>query len=244
MQPPGKSEIDPEHRLESLDVMVVAAYGMILPEAILNRPRYGCINVHASLLPRWRGAAPIQRAILAGDRETGITIMQMDAGLDTGDILYQAPCPIRSDDTAGSLHDTLAALGGKCLLNVLERLAARDLTAVPQSEAGATYADKIRKEEARIDWSRPAVEIDRRIRAFNPAPLAYTVLEDVTLRIWQAMILNGAKTAPPGTIAGYSAAGLDISTGDGILRVLKLQLPGKKVLACRDFYHGNPRLWQ
>lgn len=245
LQPSQKADIDPDGHLVDFDLMVVAAYGMILPEAILNRPRLGCINVHTSLLPRWRGAAPIQRAILAGDAETGITIMQMDAGLDTGPILYQRALPIQPEDTAGSLHDRLAILGGECLLASLDQLSAGSALPEPQPDTGVTYADKIRKEEALLDWSRPAVEIERRVRAFNPAPVARAVVAGIEFRVWRAEVLKDQNAATaPGSVAGYSAAGLDVATGNGVLRVVQLQLPGKKVLDCRDFYNGNPRLWR
>ena len=227
--------------LAKLDVLVVAAYGMILSEKILKCPGYGCINIHTSLLPRWRGAAPIQHAILAGDKETGITIMQMDAGLDTGDILYQEACPVYDDDTSGLLHDRLADLGFKCLLNTLDMIFKKQTHPRRQDNSLATYAAKILKADAKIDWNRPVQEIHRLIRAMNPSPVAYTEFNDTTLRIWEAKVLDqDTSDIEPGAVINYSADGLDISTKDKALRVCKLQLPGKLALDCRDFYNGNP----
>lgn len=220
------------------DIMVVVAYGLILPQNILSTPRLGCINVHASLLPRWRGAAPIQRAIQAGDRETGITIMQMNAGLDTGNMLLRSACPILADDTAASLHDRLAELGAKLLLQVLAQLAAGDVTAEAQNEALACYAQKLNKAEAEIDWQQPAVVLERQIRAFNPWPVAYTTLADGRrLRVWLAQCLSeylttdARSTAMPGQIIGLTKDGIDVVTGAGVLRLLQVQLPGGKAVA-------------
>ncbi len=240
-QPQRPAEIDADQQLAELDAFVVAAYGMILPENILTRPRWGCINVHASLLPRWRGAAPIQRAIQAGDEETGISIMRMDAGLDTGNILLQRSCPIHSHDTAGSLHARLAVLGASALLEALHGLAENSLQERKQDEARASYAGKISKEEAKIDWSQSAGQIERNIRAFNPAPVAHSSLNNVAMRIWAAGVLDGQNCrAAPGTVLGYSREGIDVATGDFPLRILSLQLPGKKIISAQDFYNAHP----
>lgn len=214
------------------DLMVVAAYGLILPKAVLDIPRLGCLNVHASLLPRWRGAAPIQRAILAGDRETGITIMQMEEGLDTGPMRYRVHCPISANDTAASLHDRLALLGGEALVAALELLEENALPSEPQDEADATYAIKLSKEEARLDWSRPASELARAIRAYNPVPIAFTILGGQTVRVWEASTLEETTTAPPGMIIAADRNGLRVSAGDGsVLQLETLQLPGGKPLS-------------
>jgi len=243
-QPANPAALGADRLLGQLDVLVVAAYSMILPPPVLSRPRFGCINVHTSLLPRWRGAAPIQRAILAGDTETGITIMQMDAGLDTGDILYQQSCPILADDTAGSLHDRLAVLGGECLVTVLDMLAQGTLRPARQDPGGVTYAEKISKEEARIDWQKPAEEIERQVRAFNPYPVAFTELAGKTIRVWQAAVIHrAAGEEPAGRVVSYTPEGIDITTADKVLRLLRVQLPGKKPVGARDFYNGNPALF-
>jgi len=244
-QPLNRAELLDDRSLEQVDLLIVAAYGMILPEALLSRPRFGCINIHTSLLPRWRGAAPIQRAILAGDQETGITIMQMDSGLDTGDILYQQTCPILATDTSGSLHEKLAFIGSECILTVLNRLQNGSLEPVQQDTVGVTYANKIQKSEAEINWANTAAVIDRQIRAFNPAPVAYTTLNNQAMRIWQAQVLDQSVTASaPGTILQYSPEGIDVSTTDKVIRIERLQLPGKKTVGIRDFFNGNPGFWK
>jgi methionyl-tRNA formyltransferase len=223
------------------DVLVTAAYGLKLPPAVLSAPRYGCINVHASLLPRWRGAAPIQRAIQAGDQVTGITIMQMDGRLDTGDILLQRTCPIRVDETGGTLHDRLAALGAECILETLDALVEHRLQPRPQGETGVTYAPRITREDAQIDWRRPAREIERTIRALNPAPIAQTTLNGVEMRIWSAAVIAmPAHGAAPGRIIAVSGEGLDVATGDGAVRISRLQLPGRKPISAADFLNANP----
>ncbi len=229
-----------QDRLTEIDLMVVAAYGMLLPETILNAPKYGCINVHTSLLPRWRGAAPIQRAIQAGDKETGITIMQMDSGLDTGPILLQKKCPINPSDTSGMLHDRLANLGSECLLEILDSIVTGNLQAVAQDNSQACYAEKITKAEARIDWAESASNIDCAIRAFNPTPICHTELQGLTLRIWQAKVLDTESTFPAGEIIHSGKAGIDITTGQGVLRILQLQPQGKRAMSVADFLNGNP----
>ena len=219
-------------------LMVVVAYGLLLPETVLRIPPLGCINVHASLLPRWRGAAPIQRALLAGDAETGVSIMQMEAGLDTGPVLAQAICPLTDPLTGGELHDRLAVLGARTLLPLLPRLAAGELTPQRQDEARATYAPKITKAEAELDWSRPAVELERAVRAFNPWPVAQTRTPLGTLRIWRAQAVAGTRAAPPGCVIRESREGLLIATGAGALNLMEIQLAGKRPMPAADFINA------
>lgn len=226
------------------DLMVVVAYGLILPQAVLDIPRHGCINIHASLLPRWRGAAPIQRAFLAGDQETGISIMQMEAGLDTGPVLQQIDCPIEAEDTAARLHDRLARLGVDGLLRTLQAVEAGTLRPVPQDETGVTYAAKIEKAEAALDWHQSAMDLSRRVRAFNPWPVAFSLLQGKAVRIWQARPQPAEVAAPPGTIVGAGAAGIDVATGRGILRVLELQWPGGKILTAAAAANGRALVGQ
>ena len=220
----------------SAEVMVVAAYGLLLPKAVLDMPARGCLNIHASLLPRWRGAAPIQRAILAGDAETGITIMQMDVGLDTGDMLSVHPLPIAADDSAASLHDKLAALGAEAIVSTLAALDA--CPAVKQPEAGVTYAAKLTKEEARVDWQLPAADIARAIRAYNPAPGAHTLLAGEALKLWHAHAIDGQ--APAGQVVRADADGVVVGSGHGLVVLTQLQAAGGKRLAARDFIAGRP----
>jgi methionyl-tRNA formyltransferase len=221
------------------DVMVVAAYGMLLPAAVLTIPRLGCVNIHPSLLPRWRGAAPIQRTIFAGDKMTGVTIMQMDVGLDTGPMYLQHQYALDVDETSHTLHDKLAVIGADSLLETLNLLADNKIIPVAQDNALATYAKKITKEEALIDWTQSAVEIDCQIRAFNPWPIAYTRMGDHVLRIGKARVRQATQTMLPGTICHASEEGIDVVTGDGILTLLAVQLPGGKMLAIADFYHAR-----
>ena len=227
-------------RALNLDALIVVAYGLILPPEALGAPRLGCFNIHASLLPRWRGAAPIQRAILAGDTVTGVTIVHMDAGLDTGPVLSMREIDISPLDTAGSLHDRLAVLGGELICQTLDELAAGRAREVPQPQIGHTYAEKISKAEALIDWREDAAQILRRIRALNPSPVAETRLDGVQLRIWQAQIASdepgaAAMSAEPGTVLGATSDGIDVACGRGRLRIERLQLAGRKPLAARDF---------
>ncbi len=221
------------------DIMVVVAYGLILPAAVLGMPRHGCINVHASLLPRWRGAAPIQHAILSGDAMTGVTIMQMDKGLDTGDVLVGAACPVLPDDTAQTLHDRLALLGGSVLLQALTDIENGRARAIPQPAAGVCHAPKIIKSDAMLDWTATAVHLERRVRAYNPWPVAYTRAGDLILRVWQAVAIECDLAAPPGTVTGLTREGIDIATGHGMLRIVELQLPGGKRMPAADFLNAN-----
>jgi methionyl-tRNA formyltransferase len=223
----------------SPDIMVVAAYGLLLPQAILQTPRLGCINIHASLLPRWRGAAPIQRAIAAGDAQTGVTIMQMEAGLDTGPMLLTRATPIDARETAASLHDRLATLGAAALLDALEEVAQGTAQPRPQPAEGVTHATKLRKEEAAIDWSQPAAEIDRQIRAFDPWPVAETRLYGQQLRIWQAMPVDTPASRAAGEVIATSAAGIDVSTGKGVLRLTRVQSAGRKALSAAEFLKAH-----
>ena len=220
------------------DVIVVIAYGLILPRTVLELPRLGCINVHASLLPRWRGASPIQQAILHGDAETGVTIMQLDAGMDTGPMLARIPCTL-ADDTAEELHDRLSHLAAAPLLATLDAIAAGIAHASPQDNSLATHAPKIKKEDAAINWHKPAIEIDRQIRAFNPWPIAYTQAGDETLRIHQARIVDQTHTNKPGTILAIDKHGLLVATGEQALLIERLQFPGAKTMSVADWLHAG-----
>ncbi|HVC37921.1 MAG TPA: methionyl-tRNA formyltransferase [Gammaproteobacteria bacterium] len=222
------------------DVMVVAAYGLLLPPAVLEIPRYGCINIHASLLPRWRGAAPIQRAILAGDTHTGITLMQMNEGLDTGDMLDVRRTAIRDDDTAQSLHDRLAVLGAAAIVELLAALP--NVTRVPQSESAATHAAKLTRAEARVDWTSPATEIVRKVRAYNPWPVAHTHWRGEWLRIWGAQAISAAASNTPGTVINTGSDGIDVATGEAVLRIKELQAAGRRRMPAADFAHARALL--
>lgn len=222
------------------DVMVVVAYGLILPAAVLALPRLGCLNIHASLLPRWRGAAPIHRAILAGDTQTGVTIMRMDAGLDTGPMLLERATPITGSDTAAALHDRLAAMGAEALLTALDGILDGSIAARPQPGQGVTYAAKIRKDEASIDWSKTAAELDRQVRAFNPWPVAETRCNGQQLRVWEANLAHANSTAAPGTVVATGADGIQIATGSGILNLTRVQLAGRKAVSAAQFLNAHP----
>lgn len=232
-------EAQAELRALAPDMLIVVAYGLLLPKAVLEIPKLGCVNVHASLLPRWRGAAPIQRSLLAGDTETGITLMQMDVGLDTGAMLKKVHCEILPNDTAETLHDRLAKLGADLLAANIDDL--ENLPATAQHDDLATYAQKLNKVEAQLDWQQNAVYLARQVRAFNPYPIAQAEIAGETFRIWAAEALAEAATVAAGQIQAVSRAGIDIATGEGVLRVLSLQQAGGKAIAVRDFLNSRPQ---
>lgn len=244
-QPPSLKDPDAQRQLAALrpDLMIVVAYGLLLPQAVLDIPRRGCINVHASLLPRWRGAAPIQRAILAGDQDTGISIMQMDAGLDTGPVLHRVSTPITPADTGASLHDRLATLGASALIDTLQAMDQGTASTEPQDDDQANYAAKLSKQQAWIDWTRTAIELQRQVHAFNPWPVAQTRDAEHTIRIWNAEAEPGSA-APPGSIIGADSEGLRVACGDGALRITRLQLPGGRPLAVADWLNAGKRQLQ
>lgn len=221
------------------DVMVVVAYGLLLPKAVLTLPKFGCINVHGSLLPRWRGAAPIQRALEAGDKVTGITTMQMDVGLDTGDMLLKSECNIAAADTAQTVHDRLSVMGAELLIETLQALEAGNLQPIKQDDAQATYAAKLSKAEAQIDWTQSAVEIVRRIHAFNPWPGAFTYCDDQLVKLWQAEAVEVKQQGMPGEIIETSAPNLEVVTGDGLVRLLQVQMAGGKKISGSDFINAH-----
>lgn len=219
------------------DAMIVAAYGLIIPAAVLSMPRYGCFNIHASLLPRWRGAAPIQRALLAGDSQTGVTIMEVVPALDAGAMISYGVIPIAESDTAQTLHDRLAEIGAELMVQAMARLAAEgELQATPQDESQVTYAAKLNKAEAALDWMRSAVELSRQVRAFNPFPVATAVLEGALCRIWMARAIAGS--APPGQVAAIND-GIAVGCGEGLLQITELQMPGGKRMSAKEFLAGR-----
>ena len=238
-QPSTLKDDEAQQTLQSLnaDIMVVVAYGLLLPSAVLHIPRLGCINVHGSILPRWRGAAPIQRAIWAGDKETGITIMQMDEGLDTGDMLHLVSLPISSDDTSATLYQKLAQAGPIALLDVLDNI--DTIQPKKQNNDDATYAKKLSKEEAFIQWHDSAEQIARNVRAFNPWPVAWTKIDSQNIKIWSADAINTPTTEAPGTILKADKQGILVATGNGTLRINSLQIPGKKVLPSADVVNAR-----
>lgn len=224
------------------DVMVVVAYGLLLPQAVLDMPRLGCINVHGSLLPRWRGAAPIQRALWAGDDETGVTIMQMDIGLDTGAMLHKLTCPITAEDTSASLYNTLADLGPAGMLTTLSQLAEGTASPEVQDEALASYASKLSKEEARLDWQLPAAQLERCIRAFNPWPVSYFMIDEQPVKVWRASVLPHVEGRQPGEILQADKQGIQIATLQGVLNLEQLQPAGKKAMPAQDLLNSR-REW-
>ncbi|ACS98447.1 methionyl-tRNA formyltransferase [Aggregatibacter aphrophilus NJ8700] len=238
-----KPETQAELTALHADVMVVVAYGLILPQAVLDAPTYGCLNVHGSLLPRWRGAAPIQRAIWAGDKQTGVTIMQMDAGLDTGDMLHKVFCDIDLQDTSADLYHKLAEIAPNALIEVLNHLTDGTFIAEPQDDTQSNYAEKLSKEEAKLDWQLSAAQLERNIRAFNPWPMAYLQLTDEqgnpqTLKVYQATVLPSVSQIP-GTIISADKNGIQIATADGVLNLLQLQPAGKKPMSAQDLLNGR-----
>ncbi len=244
-QPESLKSADAQQALASYrpDLLVVVAYGLILPRKVLAIPRLGCWNVHASLLPRWRGAAPIQRAILAGDAESGVDLMQMEAGLDTGPVLLQRRTPIASAETGGSLHDRLSALGAELLAEGLRRtLAGEMLTATAQPDEGVTYAHKLDKAEAKLDFSRPAIELERQVRAFDPWPVAEGEIAGEPLRIWAAQAIALDHHAAPGSLLKAGREGIDLACGTGALRITALQRAGGKRIGAADYLNARPDL--
>lgn len=226
-------------RSHDADVMTVVAYGLILPKAVLETPRYGCFNVHGSLLPRWRGAAPIQRAIWAGDKQTGVTVMQMDEGLDTGDMLLTSTLPIMPDDTSASLYEKLAEIGPQALLDTLTQVVNGKLKASRQDEAQVSYAQKLSKVEAQINWQDSAVAIERCIRAFNPWPVSYFIHHDVAIKVWKAQVVTSKQQGEPGTILSADKHGIVVATGEQALALSVLQIPGKKALGVTDILNSR-----
>ncbi|MEO0443064.1 MAG: methionyl-tRNA formyltransferase [Pseudomonadota bacterium] len=240
LQPPSlkdkaTQQLLAEHRA---DVMVVVAYGLLLPEAVLEIPRFGCLNVHGSILPRWRGAAPIQRALAAGDDLTGVTIMQMDVGLDSGDMLLKRECAIDPDETSASLHDKLMQLGAPALLEVLSQLPSGSLRPQKQNHSQANYAEKISKQEALIDWSKAAVFVERSIRAYNPFPIAYSFVNGQRIKIYKSQVENTTQAFDAGEILALDESGLLVGCGQQALRILQLQVPGKKPMSIIDIING------
>jgi methionyl-tRNA formyltransferase len=244
-QPANLNDIDTQKQLSEFlaDVMIVIAYGLVLPPSVLKLFKYGCINVHASLLPRWRGAAPIQRAIVAGDKETGVTIMQVNEGVDTGDILAQKRYVINPTDTAGDVHAVLADLGAKTLVDTLKQVVAGEAKPRAQNNLMATYASKLKKEEAQIDWQEGASYIDRQVRAFNPWPVAYTHFDKDLIRVWEGEVIKAESSQhPAGMVIGANNLGIDVATKQDIFRLLKVQIPGGKPMLVKDFLSARKDL--
>ena len=240
LQPKNSQELE-SYALENYDLLLVVAYGLLLTPKILAKPKYGCINIHASLLPRWRGAAPIQRAIEAGDIETGITIMKMDKDLDTGDILKQISCPINDDDTSGILHDRIANISAENINDILAKIVGNKFIVINQDNSKATYAKKITKHEAKLDWKKSAIELERKIRAYSPSPVAHTNFNGIDLRIWESKVKASTLKLKPGTLLNGKST-LDVMTGQNILSITKLQLSGKKIISAKDFLNSHTDL--
>lgn len=246
IQPRSLRDHDAQQELAALnaDLMVVVAYGLILPQTVLDTPRLGCINVHGSLLPKWRGAAPIQRAIWAGDAQSGVTIMQMDKGLDTGAMLYKASLDIASDETSATLYDRLAELGPNALVEAIDLLSQDKLDAEAQDDAQATYAHKLSKDEAKINWNDNAQHIERCIRAFNPWPVSYFQIAEMNVKVWQATCDSAPTSASAGTIISADKKGIVIATSQGSITLLNLQFPGKKAMAINDILNSRKALFE
>lgn len=248
-QPKSLRDEEAQKELASLDadLMVVVAYGLILPQAVLDIPKLGCINVHGSILPRWRGAAPIQRAIEAGDTESGVTIMQMDAGLDTGDMLLKAFCPIHPTDTAAQLHDRIIEVGQPALVRALDEIAGGHIQPEKQDDCQANYAHKMSKEEAKLDWQKSARALEQQIRAFNPWPVATTVLDGVNIRVWEATAVPNSTAEQPGTLIKADKEGLDIACGEGddkgIVRIKRLQLAGSRAMTVQELLNSKQAMF-
>lgn len=240
-QPLSLKNEEAQAELESwnADLMIVVAYGLLLPQAVLDAPKFGCINVHGSILPKWRGAAPIQRSVLAGDKETGVTIMQMDIGLDTGDMLLIETCPINADDTSGSIYSKLEQIGPGALIKTVEQIAAGTVIAEKQNDELATYAHKLTKQEAEIDWSESASVIDQKVRGYQPWPVAHIKIQDNAVKIWQVELVDNAVNKPAGEIISADKNGILVATGEGTIRIVQLQPPGKKAMSAADFLNGR-----
>ena len=240
-QPTTLKTVENQHVIANLnaDIMIVVAYGLILPQAVLDMPKLGCLNVHGSLLPKWRGAAPIQRACWAGDSETGITIMQMDAGLDTGDMLYKLACPIEPSDTSATLYEKLAKLGPQALLETLTQINQGKIKPEKQQQSQATYAEKLSKQEAKLDWNLSAIQLERCVRAFNPWPVSYFEVNGEPIKVWQAQVMATQHNQPVGTILQADKKGICIATSDGSLNMTILQPAGKKPMSAQDLLNSR-----
>lgn len=236
------TEVQAQLQHFNADVIAVVAYGLMIPDAVLTMAPHGCINVHPSLLPRWRGAAPLQRTILAGDAQTGVATMQLDSGMDTGPIYLLEKTTVQPFETSGQLHDRLAVVGARLLLRTLDKIETENLQPTPQSTEGVTHANKITKEEAQLDWSKPALVLQHAVCGFNPVPIAYTFYKNDRLRIWQAQKVAGHFSAVPGTIIHAAKEGIDVATGEGVLRLLTVQLPGGKPLSAAEFLNREQGL--